>query len=55
MNPTTSTRGRCHLKTTIFNTAYVCTEFDNCCFSHSRVMIGGPKFKIGHVITNMPI
>jgi len=34
---------------------YMCTKFDNGSFSHSRVMIGAPKFNIGHVTTNTSI
>jgi len=31
------------------NTAYVCTKFEEFCFSRSRHILGGLKFKIDHM------
>ena len=35
--------------------AYLRTKFDDYSFSGSRDMIGTPKFKMGHVITILPV
>jgi len=37
------------------HTVYLCAKFDNSSFSCSRVIIGAPKFQIGHVILTMPL
>jgi len=45
--------GRCSFQDYQLTTAYLCTKFDNCSISHSRVMTGAPKCEISHMTANM--
>jgi len=38
-----------------FDTFYLCPKFDNSSLNHSRDIIGGPKFNVGHVTMTTPL
>ena len=38
-----------------FDIIYLYAKFDDSSFSRSRDMIGGSKFKVGHVTLTMPL